>query len=723
MTNKQTEQVKGVVKNITYHNEENGYIVAKILPEGKHKVVAVVGYVTMLYEGETAIFRGEWIIDPKYGRQLKFDSYETVVPSSVEGIKQFLSSKYIEGVGEKFAEKIVNMFGEETLSILDENPRRLKKVPGLGKKKLEAIIEGWNSHRHIRTIMIFLHTHGISEAYASKIYDKYKDNTIDELRSDPYKLIKDIRGIGFIKADQIAAKLGIGRESNERVRAGIQYSLDTLVEKGHVFVPRQLLIEETAEMLELDADAIMEGVKFLIDGGWLVSDDERVYRSDIYRMEVLVAQHLHLLASTPMHGLIPDRSKVEGMIGDIEHSRNIDFAPQQREAIVSTALANCMVLTGGPGTGKTTTVLGMIDVLRHLKFGVLLCAPTGRAAKRLSEATGLEAKTIHRLLEYDPFRGKFARNESNPLDAHAIIMDEASMVDTILFADFLKAVSPATKLIIVGDVNQLPSIGPGNVLRDIISSGSVPTIRLTEIFRQAASSKIVQSAHLINSGKRPYTDNDHNGNFFFVYKNNPEEVASTIVDMVSRRLPSRYGFDPMDDIQVLSPMHKSETGVANLNTLLQERLNPMRPNMASVRRGWFEFRRGDKVMQVRNNYDKMVFNGDIGRVERIDAINSTVRVRFESVVEYTLAEIDDLVPAYAISVHKSQGSEFRSVVIPVTTQHFIMLKRNLIYTAVTRARELVVIVGDTKALEIAVRNDQISERYTSLAERLADLAR
>ena len=712
------ETIKGIVKIITYHNNDNGYIVAKVVPEGKSGIIPAVGYIKVLYAGETVILKGEWENNPKHGRQFRFESCESVVPTTTDGIKRFLSSKFIEGIGPKFAERIVDTFGKDTLKILDESPERLKEVPGMGKKKIKAVIEGWESHRHIRTVMIFLQSNDISVTYASKIFDKYGDETIDKLRSNPYRLIQDIHGIGFIKADQIAKNLGIGRESQERVRAGILYCLESLIDKGHVFVPRHSLIEETAEMLDLDADKIMEGVKFLSEGGWVVNDEERLYRADIFRTENLLAQHLQLIATTPLHGICPDRQAVEKLFPVVEQSSGMIFAQQQREAVIKSVVANCMVLTGGPGTGKTTTVLGMIDIFRRLNFTVLLCAPTGRAAKRMSEATGMEAKTIHRLLEYDPFRGKFAKNENNPLESHVIIMDEASMVDTILFSDFLKAVNQHSKLVIVGDVNQLPSIGPGNVLRDIIMSGVVPTVRLTEIFRQAASSRIVQSAHLINSGRRPFTDNERTGNFFFVKKSDPAQVTTTIVDMVSRRLPARYGFDPFQDIQVLAPMHKSETGVANLNMLLQGCLNPVRHNMPVIRKGNFELRRGDKVMQVRNNYDKMVFNGDIGRIEQVDSVNTTVVVRFDEAVHYTGAELDDLVPAYAISVHKSQGSEFRCVVMPVTTQHFILLKRNLLYTAVTRARELVVLVGDMKALEIAVRNDQVSERYTSLSERL-----
>ncbi|MCE5250322.1 ATP-dependent RecD-like DNA helicase [bacterium] len=719
MTETNLEVLKGIVRTITFRNEDNGYTIAKIEPEGKRGIVAVTGYVKLLCVGESVVFRGYWVNDPKYGKQFKFESYESVVPSTLDGIERFLSSKFIKGIGPVFAQKIVRKFGKDTIKILDESPERLSEVPGLNRTKVKAVIEGWKTHRHIRDIMIFLQSHDISPAYASKIYEQYGTETVDKMRSNPYRLIRDIRGIGFIKADQIAKKLGIGQQSPDRVRAGIMYGLDDLIDKGHIYVPRQMLIEQAAAMLELDAAEVIGELDFLKKNGSITGNEERIYRADLYKTECLLAQRLRLLASTSLPKTHPERSDIESEIGSIEQSRGIAFASQQREAILTAARSDCMVLTGGPGTGKTTTVLGMIDMFRRLRRTVVLCAPTGRAAKRLSEATGMEAKTIHRLLEYDPYRGKFSKNEGNTIAAHVVIMDEASMVDTVLMADFLGAVSPYSTLVIVGDVDQLPSIGPGNVLRDIIGSGTVSTIRLTEIFRQAASSRIVQSAHRINTGKLPFTDNEFSGNFFFIRKSDPAEVTSTIVDMISRRLPSRYGFNPVADIQVLSPMHKSETGVANLNALLQERLNPGRQGVTEFKKGGWVFRRGDKVMQVRNNYDKMVFNGDIGRIERIDSAG--VRVRFDEPVEYTGSEIDDLVPAYAISVHKSQGSEFRCIVMPVTTQHFIMLRRNLLYTAVTRARELVVLVGDVKALAIAVNNDQVSERYTSLAERLREL--
>ncbi|MFC1560940.1 ATP-dependent RecD-like DNA helicase [Candidatus Latescibacterota bacterium] len=718
MSKENLEIIKGIVKTITFHNEENGYTIAKIIPEGRNETVAVTGFVKMLSEGETVVFNGYWVYDKKWGRQFKIHSYESVIPSTLEGIKRFLASKYIKDIGPKFAERIVNTFGSDTIKVLDEYPERLSKVKGLGHKRAEAVKNGWASHRHIRDIMIFLQSYDISPAYASRIYETYGSETIDKMRKNPYRLIQDIRGVGFIKADQVATKLGISKDSPDRIRAGIMYCLNNLVDNGHIYAPLTSLVETVAETLDLDAALVLETFESLKKRKEIVADEERVYRADLYKCENELSQRLKLIAATPRPGHIPGREEIEAIVNTIENQRGISFAPLQRKALIKAINSNMMVLTGGPGTGKTTTILGIIEIFRRLHQPVMLCAPTGRAAKRLSETTGMEAKTIHRLLEYDPHRGKFSKNEGSPLDTHVVIVDEASMVDTVLLNDFLRAVSPYTILIIVGDVDQLPSIGPGNVLRDIIDSGGIPTIRLTEIFRQAASSRIVRCAHLINSGKMPFTDNEKSGNFFFIRENDPVKISSKIVEMTARRLPARYGFDPVNDIQVLSPMHKSETGVANLNALLQERLNPFNPLLPEIRKGDWIFRRGDKVMQIRNNYDKMVFNGDIGRIVHIDIKNSLVTVRFDFAVEYTFTELDDLVPAYAISVHKSQGSEFRCVIIPVSTQHYIMLKRNLIYTAVTRARELVVLIGSLKALAIAVNNDQVSERYTSLKEKL-----
>lgn len=718
MARENLETVKGIVRVITHKSEDNDFVIAKIEPPDGGKRIAVKGWIKHLSVGETVVLKGYWTTDKKWGPTFKFESYESVLPSSLDGIKHYLSSRYMKNIGPITAERIVNTFGTDTLRILDEEPDRIKEVPGISRKQIASIKSGWEKHRHIRDVMIFLRAHDISEAYASRIYEKYGEATVDKMRSNPYCLIRDIRGIGFIKADLVATKLGIAKDAPDRVRAGILHTIDELTDKGHVFVPYELLVDTAAETLDLDAAAVTQSLEKLAKSRFVIVEEGRVYPAELYTCETEVAQMLKSIAGGRRGGKIPERAELDTVIADIESKRGISFAEGQRDAIALAASSTLMVLTGGPGTGKTTTVLGIIDIFRRLRIPTLLCAPTGRAAKRMTEATGIEAKTIHRLLEYNPHNGRFTRTSGNPLSAGAIIMDEASMVDTRLMADFLRAVGGYTSLVIVGDVDQLPSIGPGSILRDIIISKSVPTVRLTEIFRQAQTSGIVRSAHLINAGRMPHTGNEHDGNFFFISMKEPGKIAESIVDMVSRRLPVRYGFDPISDIQVLSPMHKSETGVQNLNVLLQERLNPPNKGRSEIRRSGWTFREGDKVMQVRNNYDKMVFNGDIGRIVRIVRDRNAVRVKFDEIVEFEGSELDDLVPAYAVSVHKSQGSEFKCVVMPVTTQHFIMLKRNLLYTAVTRARELAVLVGDFRALAIAVKNEQISERNTSLAERL-----
>ncbi len=723
MPDSPAETITGLVKTITFHNEANGYTVARILPENGGQAFAAVGNVTFITEGETVRLHGRWGRHSIHGEQFEFESCVAVLPSSVEGIKRFLASKYIKGIGPVTAERIVDTFGADTLRVLDEDPKQLRKVPKLSKKQRESLLAGWADHHRIRDIMIFLRDHDISEAYASRIYEKYRDRTIEVMRSNPYQLIDDIRGIGFLTADKLAGKVGVERSSPGRVRAGVRYSLDESEGEGHVYVPLETLVERAAGLLELDADLVTEAVEYLKEQGTVAVEDGRVYTRELWEAEREVAARLAMLARTPREGKQPSVSEVLDMVADIEREQGVELAAEQRNAVIAAASVPSLVITGGPGTGKTTTVRSIIGLYDRLGVGFLLCTPTGRAAKRLAETTGRDAQTIHRLLEYNPFKGRFTRNASNPLVAQAVIMDEASMVDIRLMADFLRALHPATTLIMVGDVDQLPSIGPGSVLRDIIDSGALPTVRLTEIFRQAAASRIVQSAHRINTGNLPHLDNKRSGDFFVITMHEPPDIAAAIVDMVARRLPARYGFDPVDDIQVLSPMHKGETGVAALNDRLRERLNPPGPRVRELRRGNRLYREGDKVMQIRNNYDKMIFNGDIGRIERIEGEREEVVVRFDSTVVYTGSEMDDLVPAYAVSVHKSQGSEFRCIVMPVTTQHFIMLKRNLLYTAVTRARELAVLIGDVRAMAIAVKNDQVRERFTTLADRLRESGR
>jgi exodeoxyribonuclease V alpha subunit len=721
--NDSPETISGLVNNITFENKENGYKIAKLIPDGGRDDdrVAVRGMLSHLQVGETVRLRGEWVTDPKWGRQFEVASYESVLPASTDGIKRFLSSKYLKGIGEVTAGRIVDTFGSDTLRVLDEMPERLSEVPKLNKKQRKAIIDGWATHHRIREVMIFLRQHEITENAAARIYEKYGEKTVDTMRSNPYKLIADIRGIGFKTADDMAGKIGIAKDSPDRIRAGILHCLEEASGDGHVSVPLTSLVETAAALMDIDADAIMTQVGTLRELGSVVLEEDRIYGYELWEAEREVARRLIEIVGIARRGKRPNINLLAGHVEQIESHHGETFADGQRNAVIAAARDTAMVITGGPGTGKTTTVRGIIDLFDRLGLSLLLCAPTGRAAKRLAETSGREAKTIHRLLEFNPHHGHFLRDADNPLNADAVIVDEASMVDIRLMADFLRAVRPETTLVIVGDVDQLPSIGPGSVLRDIIDSGTVPVVRLTEIFRQAAQSRIIQSAHRINHGDLPHLDNRKDGDFFFISCHEPPDIAGTIVDMVARRLPASYGFDPVEDIQVLAPMHKGDTGVATFNEMLRERLNPAAPGVRELRRGFRFFREGDKVMQVRNNYDKLIFNGDIGRITRIMPDNEAMTVRFDESVDIEKSELEDIVPAYAVSVHKSQGSEFPCIVTPVTTQHFIMLKRNLIYTAVTRAKQLAVLIGDTRALAIAVKNDQVRERHTTLADRLKQL--
>jgi len=718
MTKENLDTLKGVVKNITFRNEETGYTVAKIICEGSGKISAATGSLKRLEKGETVILKGYWADDPKYGRQFRFTSYESVIPSSTEGIKRFLASSYVEGVGEKYAEMIIDKFGEKTKEILDNNPEKLAEIPRLPKKLIPKISKAWKDNIAVRDTMIFLQTFDISEAYAVKICKVYGAETVDVTRNNPYRFIRDIPGIGFIKADAIANKIGIAKDSSERIQAGIIYILDDFADKGNIYVPLEPLVEAVSSKLDVDADKTTAALEILKKYDRIVLEDMRVYKSEHYRYETELSQRIKLLCSSKSHRPIPEQGKIESMINEIEKDMAITFANLQKEALRKVTSTNMMVVTGGPGTGKTTLIKGLIGIFKLLKETVILCAPTGRAAKRMTEATGVEAKTIHRLLEFNPQNGKFTKNEGDPIAANAVILDEASMVDTLLMTEFMRSITPYTKLVMVGDVDQLPSIGPGNVLKDIITSGTVPTVRLDEIFRQASSSRIVTNAHRIKNGKMPFLEIENDGNFFFIRLKTAIEAANIITEIVTERLPRKYGFDPLKDIQIISPMHKGDVGVEKLNRILQESLNKDSTGKEEIRFGNNVFRSGDKVMQIKNNYDNMVFNGDIGIVERVSKKDSKVYVKFDNLVEYAGTSLEEIVPAYAISVHKSQGSEFRCVVMPVTTQHFIMLKRNLLYTAITRARELVVIVGDIKALSIAVNSENVSERFTTLSERL-----
>jgi exodeoxyribonuclease V alpha subunit len=730
------DQLQGSVERITYYNEENGYSVIRLNVEGRSDLVTVVGNLPEVQPGESLRLEGRWTTHPQYGRQFNAEWCKQVLPATVEGIKAYLGSGMIKGVGPVTAKRIVQRFGVDTLRVLDEDAEQLQETPGVGPKRAAAVAEAWEEQKQIREVMMFLHSHGVSTNLAVKIYKTYGDDALHVVQEDPYRLARDIWGVGFKTADKVAQDLGLPHDAPSRVQAGVAYALSQLADEGHVYVPEEELVEEAAPLLEVDPDLIREAIKKLdaeevVERETLiypsmdekvtsqVREEEAVYLAPFYYGEVGVTNRLRELLDDPSTRLAPFRSiDWDALLSQVTRNSDIELSPEQRLA-VRTALSNKVtVLTGGPGTGKTVTVRTVISALEAMRRKYALCAPTGRAAKRLSEATSRPAKTVHRLLEYSPMHG-FQRNEKYPLEVDCLIVDEASMLDLLLTNRLLKAVESAAHVLFVGDADQLPSVGAGDVLRDVIASDRVAVIRLTEIFRQAADSGIVVNAHRINRGEFPVLNEFDD--FYFFSKENPEEAAGLLVDIVKRRLPRKFGLDPFDDVQVIAPMYRGECGVSNLNEKLQETLNPPASQKREKRIGGRVFRVGDKVMQIRNNYEKDVYNGDIGRITRIDTVEQTMTVRIDDrPVIYDWAELDELVHAFAISVHKSQGSEYTAVVMPILTQHYLLLQRNLLYTAVTRAKKLVVLVGTRKAIWIAVKNDKVSERHSGLSIRLRE---
>lgn len=707
------EVLEGTIERITFQAEDSGYTVAR-LQVGEEELATVVGVMAGVQVGEGVRLEGEWSSHPQYGRQFKFSRYSTLYPATVEGIRRYLGSGLIKGIGPVTAQRIVDHFGMETLEIIEREPERLLEVPGTGPKRVEIIKRGWQAQRQIKDVMVFLQSHGVGTAYAVKIYKTYGDQAISLVRANPYCLERDIWGIGFLSADRIARNLGVQPEAPERLKAGLRYVLNQASDEGQVFLPREELLPAAQQELEIGQELLAQALEGLGAEQGVVLDGERVYLPPLYQAEVGIAASLQRLLQGSLR---QSQGQTEAAIAALEVKLGIQYEAQQREGLRVAAQSKVMVLTGGPGTGKTTITRGIIALLEQQGQQVLLCSPTGRAAKKLAEATGRPARTIHRLLGFKPPKG-FEHHQDNPLRAQALIADEVSMIDVPLMHSLLRALPAAARLVLVGDVDQLPSVGPGKVLRELIASGALPVVRLTHIFRQAQQSQIVTNAHLINHGEFPQLNNREARDFFFVEEEEPERVAALIQELCAERLPRRYNLDPIEDIQVLAPMYRGETGASNLNQVLQQRLNAKGQGW---KRGGTEYRVGDKVMQVRNNYDKGVFNGDVGRIRAIDAENQAVRVQFEEEVEYEFSELDELVLAYAVSVHKSQGSEYRAVVMPLTTQHYLMLQRNLLYTAITRARELVVLVGTKRALGIAVRNARTTERHTALAQRLRDM--
>ena len=699
-----------VVERITYQNPENGYSVLKVKVKGYNDLVTLVGNLLEVPVGSVLLCRGEWKVDKRYGSQFVAATWEETMPATVYGIEKYLGSGLVKGIGPRFARAIVQRFGTETIDIIETEIERLYEVPNIGRKRVAKIRESWEKQKDIKNVMLFLQGSGVSTAYAAKIYREYGKESIDKVRENPYRLADDIWGIGFKTADGIAAKMGYEKEDPRRCRSGILYTLGQLSDEGHVYAGEEQLVKTAGQLLEAGETAIRDTLAGMLQAEDLILDKDAIYLPPFYHAECGTSRRLRDLAEST------GRSLFDGLFdpSSLTAETGIEYDEVQLAAIRQAVTSKVMVLTGGPGTGKTTTTQGIIAALKKAGLRVLLAAPTGRAAKRMSEATGMEAKTIHRLLEYNPQDG-YKRNDENPLEGDALIVDECSMIDILLMNNLLKAVPVGMRLVFVGDIDQLPSVGAGNVLRDIIDSQRIPVVRLVRIFRQAQKSRIVMNAHTINQGRFPDTSNGRDTDFFFMREDDPERAAETIVRLVKERLPRAYRESP-DRIQVLTPMQRGVVGAANLNLLLQQALNPSGP---SLNRGGYTYRQGDRVMQQRNNYAKDVFNGDLGYIREVDTEGRTLKVDFDGKwVEYDVTELDELTLAYATTIHKAQGSEYPIVVMPVLMTHYVMLQRNLIYTGITRAKKICVLLGAAKALAYAVRNVSVLKRNTRLKERL-----
>jgi exodeoxyribonuclease V alpha subunit len=713
--------LEGVLERIVFANEENAWSVVRLQVPGYRDLITAVGNLLGVQPGENLRLDGSWINDPKYGRQFRVSSYATVVPATLTGIEKYLGSGLIRGIGKVMASRLVATFGMETLDVIENHPERLTEAEGIGPKRRKEIVRSWAEQREIKEVMIFLQSHGVSTHYAIKIYKAYGAQATELVRQNPYRLATDIHGIGFKSADQIASALGIPPDAPQRIEAGTLYLLDQASGRGHLYLPRQALIEEAGKLLGATAPQVETAIAALAEIEQIVLEpaletaETAIYLKSLHAAEAGVAARVRTLLIQPM---LPMEIDLDRALDWFEKVEKIALARQQRQAIRAGLTRKMLVITGGPGTGKTTLVRGIVKILEKKRQRVLLAAPTGRAAKRLAEATGAEATTLHRLLEFNPQTRQFDRNREHPLSCDLLIVDEASMLDTVLAHHVLRAVPDHGRLILVGDVDQLPSVGPGKVLADLIRSEAVEVVRLTEIFRQAERSLIVVNAHRVNQGEMPILESvDSDGDFFFIERGQPEEVLETIAQLVSKRIPGKFGLNPVDQIQVLTPMNRGPLGTDNLNAVLRDLLNP---EGAMVTRGGHSLRVGDKVMQVRNNYDLEVFNGDIGRVRAIDEVAQIVTVTVDGrEVAYDFSMIDELTLAYACSIHKSQGSEYPCVVIPLHTTHYMMLQRNLFYTALTRAKRLAILVGEERALRVAVGNKRVRPRYTRLAERLA----
>ena len=713
------DELLGYIERITFQNQENGYTIAQLKERNKQNLHCIVGTLPALQPGETVRCQGQWKSHLVYGNQFLVASYKTEAPADVIGIKKYLSSGLIKGIGPKYAARIVDKFKVETLEIIDKQPERLSEIEGLGKKRIESILSCWSAQKSIRNVMVFLQSHGVSPGFAQKIFKTYGDQSVLKLQENPFRLAKDIHGVGFKSADAIAQKLGIPKDSPGRIDAGIEQTLFDRCSDGHVCYPAEELIKMAEEILEVPKEAIeqrldaltkenrIERVEMFYEGKLV----KFIWLRTLFLAEAGICRQIGRIRQSPCALRSID---TERALEWVQKKLSLELAHSQLKAVAQSLKEKVQIITGGPGTGKSTITKAILAITEQLTDKIILAAPTGRAAKRMTEITGKKAKTIHSLLEYDFKAQKFKRGLENPLDCHLIIIDESSMIDTYLMYSLLKAIPNSARAIFVGDINQLPSVGPGNVLKDLISSRSLPVTVLNEIFRQAAGSRIITNAHRINNGTFPDLSNQSDSDFFYLDAEMPEDVLRNILSLVLHRLPSRYGFDPFHDIQVLAPMRRGVIGIDNLNTVLQEKLNPHgTPLLWAGRR----FLPGDKVMQTKNDHKREVYNGDIGRILSIDTVDQEMVVKMDDrEVIYEFSDIDELVLAYSVSVHKYQGSECPCVIIPVHTTHFKLLHRNLLYTAVTRGKKMVILVGTKKAIALAVKNDEVRRRYTGLEQ-------
>ena len=711
------DTVTGTVESIVYRNDETGYTVCTIKTHGggnrqREEFVTVVGNCAAVWEGEELHAEGEWMRHPSHGQQLQAKSITCITPTSTEGIRRYLASGMIKGIGPKFAQRIVDRFGEQTLDVIDKESGRLREVGGIGEGRRKLIKESWTEQRGVREIMIFLQSHGIGTAKASRIFRQYGADAIAIVKRNPYRLCEDVWGIGFKTADAIALSVGIPHDSEVRARAGLIYTLQTEADEGHCFTADADLLLHAQELLDISVEILADALAKEFEKGTLVKEENRVYLRDLHRAEVRAAAKLIRLLDTPRTFPPIDADKA---IAWAEKKMGLSLAPLQRDALRNAILSKVSIITGGPGVGKTTIIRALTEIFSARKLDIRLAAPTGRAAKRMSEATDREAQTIHRLLKFNPSVGGFEFNLENPMSGDGFILDETSMIDIRLMDQFLQALPDSVTLVLVGDIDQLPSVGPGNVLRDLIASNKIPCCRLDTIFRQDNSGLIVRNAHHVNRGE-PLETRAGDSDFYFVETGEPANIIARAVDLMTQRIPHKFKLDPLADVQVLTPMRRNLLGTENLNDVLQAALNPSGP---ALTRGCTHFRVNDRVMQLRNNYDKEVFNGDIGFIKEVDEDDRALTVLFDGrPVRYAQSELDELVLAYACSIHKSQGSEYPAVIVLLHTQHYKLLQRNLLYTAITRGKKLVLVVGSTRAVNIAVKANQVRERRTSLKDRL-----